>query len=294
MAPDYDNNDPPPTSLGMAMSYKDSAASAVYSNFSIKLTPSLMFATAPHKYTRSFEIATPSDTTNYDCGTLFLMNSIDTTTLFTYGDFWVTYDITLRSPQVPRALSTTIPVGASNSYQMVPVNYSPADLNFDYDINGAASIKAIPAVTVANNEIPDLFFEAKESAFRIPANSVFDFIFNPDLRLGKAGAQQFPVYSGVEIGYETSSDDGATWTNSGQITRSMGSGSAGGTTAVGLNPTLLGVVANALATSILLRPFIRGYLNDAAGAALSSPLWAIDTGDVFRFTNRLLRKLTPL
>lgn len=290
MAPDYDNNDLPPIDLAAAMSYKDSASTAVYSNLRISLTPKLMFATAPHKYTRNFSDPVPSNLADYDCGKLFLMNAIDTATEFTYGDYWVSYDISLRSPQVPRSPSTIIPVGAVSSFAATPLAHQPTDLGAGYVFG--FPVFPVNETTPTISQIPDITFDSKSHSWIIPPG-VYDFIYNLDLRFGTSGAQVLNNFVGVSQGYETSTDDGATWNVQTEDTQSSASGSCGGVTAISLNPTLLGVITNALAVPILFRPFIRAFLNTEAGAALPSPLWSTDSGEFLRFTNQVLRKLTP-
>jgi len=287
MAPDYDNDDLAPADLATAMSYKDSASTAVYSNFSITLTPKLMFATAPHKYTRVFTNPTPETRADYDCGNLFILESIASGSALAYGDFWVSYDITLRSPQVPRPPTSVVPVGAVNTYRLIAPS-PDLELGTDFQLGPNLSMKVTPNFT----QIPDIKFQDISNSFYIPPNTTLDFLYNLDLSFLLDGKYQ-DCQAGSCVSWETSPSEIGPWTQSSDSVTDSTSGQVGedgpGTRAtLTTNPTIFGTLST-LATALFFRPLYCGYLNRNDGTIPVGASWTPSANDVIKFTNLVRR-----
>lgn len=262
MAPDYDSSDSAPTGLAEAMSYRDAANSVVYNNFSISLSPAMMFSTNPHKLTRVFP-SIPTAINTFDAGNLYIMHVIDSDPL-DFGDFWIEYDILLRSPQIPRPIEAQ--PGSVSSFR-IPDSATAMNLTvgsgYEYfmnELNFTSIINQIPGVKVG--------IKGGYSVIELPAGTyALDGIAN--VTYDKEGGT--PVFNEDDVGTCFMIDhflDGK-WAN---ITRAddTGTGNIGPTAGTAArmfgNPTISAIIKTAAPYAI--RGLLGIYANNVDGTEL--------------------------
>jgi len=109
MAPDYDPEDPTPTSEAQISSYEDAVEDAPWKNISCfikteNITP------GPRKFIRSG--AQAGDIKNYDALSFFVA-STDFAVSTNCGKLWVDYEVELYVPQIPDSSTSPAPLASS-------------------------------------------------------------------------------------------------------------------------------------------------------------------------------------
>lgn len=96
LSPDYNPNDPPPTTEAQASNTQDAVEDVTWKDLVCKLDPSAMFPFGPRKQIRRSLVA--ADESVYDAGTMFLC-TLEETGTSAIGKLWVDYDVELFVPQ---------------------------------------------------------------------------------------------------------------------------------------------------------------------------------------------------
>jgi len=99
MAPDYDASDAPPVSEEILSSYQGSVEASLWKDISCGLSRAAMHADEREKFVRIGAIGANQDIRLYDVANMFVSTSGGETGLC--GKFWVEYDVTLFTPQIP-------------------------------------------------------------------------------------------------------------------------------------------------------------------------------------------------
>lgn len=106
ISPEYNPQDPPPTTEQQAENTQDATSDSVYVHNSTKLDVSAMFALGPRKQVRAANVGAALGL--YDCATVYLCTSGQANTS-AVGDFWFDYDIEFFVPENSPAVAAGAP-----------------------------------------------------------------------------------------------------------------------------------------------------------------------------------------
>jgi len=101
--PEYNPNEPAPTSEAAATNNQDSVEDVVWRTVVCKLTVPSMFPLGPKKFVRFSNVAS-SDLSTYDAGKLYVTTS-DCSGVVPIGKLWVDYDVEFFVPQTQLSIS---------------------------------------------------------------------------------------------------------------------------------------------------------------------------------------------
>jgi hypothetical protein len=121
MAPDYDASDASPVSEQILSSFQGSVEASLWKDLSCSLARGAMHADEKEKFVRVGVVPANSDIRLYDVANMIVSTTGGAVGLV--GKFWVEYDVTLFTPQIPSGgfISSGAIVGATAQTTLAPL-----------------------------------------------------------------------------------------------------------------------------------------------------------------------------